>query len=68
MSSRSSSSESNAARADKMAALFGAVDRSSRMSSAVSVELRGPRCRRDVSTAKRSNSSLSKTLRREGGS
>lgn len=35
VSSRSSSSESNAARADKMAAFLGAVARSARMSSAV---------------------------------
>jgi hypothetical protein len=64
VSSRSSSSESKAARAERIADLLGAAPRSERMVSAVELAFLRPMWRREVSTARRSNSSLSKTLRR----
>src|SRR5215469_10307727 len=67
VSSRSSSSELNAASADRIAAFVGPEDRSRSRVSAVKLSFLRPMCRREVSTVRLSSSSLSKTLRRFGG-
>jgi hypothetical protein len=61
-----SSSKSKAASADRIAAFAGAMVLSCRISSVVLFGFRRPKCRREVSIASWSNSSSSKTFRREG--